>query len=131
MEEAGKYPFTRGIYEDMYRGRLWTMRQYAGLGSARETNKRFQYLLSQGQTGLSVAFHLPTQLGYDSDHPLAIGEIGRAGVAVDTLKDMEILFNKIPLDQVTTSMTINSPAIVLFAMYLAYAQLMEEFRDTA
>jgi len=124
MEEAGKYPFTRGIYEDMYRGRLWTMRQYAGLGSARETNKRFQYLLSQGQTGLSVAFHLPTQLGYDSDHPLAIGEIGRAGVAVDTLKDMEILFKNIPLDKdkISTSMTINATAPILLAMYIALAK---------
>ena len=118
----GEYPYTRGIQPTMYRGRLWTMRQYAGFGSAEETNKRFLYLLEQGQTGLSVAFDLPTQIGYDSDHPLARGEVGKVGVAIDTLADMEILMNQIPLDQVSTSMTINSPAAVLLAMYMAIAE---------
>jgi len=118
----GEYPYTRGIQPTMYRGRLWTMRQYAGFGSAEETNKRFLYLLEQGQTGLSVAFDLPTQIGYDSDHPLARGEVGKVGVAIDTLADMEILMNQIPLDQVSTSMTINSPAAVLLAMYMAVAE---------
>ena len=118
----GEYPFTRGIQPTMYRGRLWTMRQYAGFGSAEETNERFRYLLDQGQTGLSVAFDLPTQIGYDSDHPLARGEVGKVGVAIDTLADMEILMKSIPLDQVTTSMTINSPAAVLLAMYMAVAE---------
>ncbi len=118
----GEYPFTRGIQPNMYRGRLWTMRQYAGFGSAEETNERFRYLLDQGQTGLSVAFDLPTQIGYDSDHPLARGEVGKVGVAIDTLADMEILMKNIPLDQVTTSMTINSPAAVLLAMYMAVAE---------
>ncbi len=118
----GEYPFTRGIQPTMYRGRLWTMRQYAGFGSAEETNERFRYLLDQGQTGLSVAFDLPTQIGYDSDHPLARGEVGKVGVAVDTLADMEILMDKIPLDQVSTSMTINAPAAVLLAMYMAVAE---------
>ncbi len=118
----GEYPFTRGIQPTMYRGRLWTMRQYAGFGSAEETNERFRYLLEQGQTGLSVAFDLPTQIGYDSDHPLARGEVGKVGVAIDTLADMEILMDKIPLDQVSTSMTINSPAAVLLAMYMAVAE---------
>ena len=118
----GEYPFTRGVQPTMYRGKLWTMRQYAGFGSARETNKRFRYLLEQGQTGLSVAFDLPTQIGYDSDHPMAEGEVGKVGVAVDSLEDMEILFNQIPLDQVTTSMTINAPASVLLAMYLAIGE---------
>jgi methylmalonyl-CoA mutase, N-terminal domain len=118
----GEYPFTRGIQPTMYRGRLWTMRQYAGFGSAEETNKRFRYLLEQGQTGLSVAFDLPTQIGYDSDHPLARGEVGKVGVAIDSLADMEILMDKIPLDQVSTSMTINSPAAVLLAMYMAVAE---------
>jgi len=117
----GQYPFTRGIYPTMYRGRFWTMRQYAGYGSARETNARFRYLLEQGQTGLSVAFDLPTQLGYDSDHPLAEGEVGRVGVAIDTLADMEELFADIPLNKVTTSMTINAPAAVLLGMYVALA----------
>ena len=106
----------------MYRGRLWTMRQYAGFGTAEETNERFRYLLKQGQTGLSVAFDLPTQIGYDSDHPLARGEVGRVGVAIDSLEDMEILLREIPLDRVSTSMTINSPAAVLLAMYLAVAE---------
>jgi methylmalonyl-CoA mutase N-terminal domain/subunit len=118
----GSYPFTRGIYKDMYRGRLWTMRQYAGFGTAEETNKRYRYLLEQGQTGLSVAFDLPTQIGYDSDHPLAKGEVGKTGVAIDTLEDMEILFRKIPLDKVSVSMTINSTASVLLAMYVVLAR---------
>ncbi|OUM98342.1 MAG: methylmalonyl-CoA mutase [Firmicutes bacterium ZCTH02-B6] len=118
----GEYPFTRGPYPTMYRGRPWTMRQYAGYGTAAETNRRFHYLLSQGTTGLSVAFDLPTQLGYDSDHPLASGEVGRVGVAVDTLADMEALFQGIPLDQVSTSMTINAPAAILLAMYIAVAK---------
>jgi methylmalonyl-CoA mutase, N-terminal domain len=118
----GEYPYTRGIQPTMYRGRLWTMRQYAGFGSAEETNERFRYLLEQGQTGLSVAFDLPTQIGYDSDHPLARGEVGKVGVAIDTLADMEILMDQIPLDKVSTSMTINSPAAVLLAMYMAVAE---------
>ena len=118
----GKYPFTRGVQKDMYRGRLWTMRQYAGFGTAKETNKRFKYLLAHGQTGLSVAFDLPTQIGYDSDHPLSSGEVGKTGVAIDTLKDMEILFNGIPLDKVSTSMTINATASILLAMYVALAK---------
>jgi methylmalonyl-CoA mutase N-terminal domain/subunit len=115
----GEYPYTRGVYPDMYRGRLWTMRQYAGFGTATETNERFKYLLAQGQTGLSVAFDLATQIGYDSDHPMARGEVGRTGVAIDTLADMEALFEGIPLDDVSTSMTINSPAVILLAMYIA------------
>jgi methylmalonyl-CoA mutase N-terminal domain/subunit len=114
----GQYPFTRGIYPDMYRGRLWTMRQYAGFGTAAETNQRFKYLLQKGQTGLSVAFDLVTQMGYDSDHPMAKGEVGRTGVAIDTLKDVETLFDGIPLDKVSTSMTINATAVVLLAMYI-------------
>jgi len=118
----GQYPFTRGIYSEMYRGRFWTMRQYAGYGTAQDTNKRFRYLLSQGQTGLSVAFDLPTQIGYDSDHPMAKGEVGKTGVAIDTLEDMEILFDKIPLDKVSTSMTINSTAFILLALYVAIAK---------
>jgi methylmalonyl-CoA mutase N-terminal domain/subunit len=122
MGYPGQYPFTRGIYKDMYRGRLWTMRQYAGFGTAEETNKRYRYLLEQGQTGLSVAFDLPTQIGYDSDHPLAEGEVGKTGVAIDTLEDMEILFKEIPLDKVSTSMTINSTASVLLAMYMVLAK---------
>jgi len=115
----GEYPFTRGIQPSMYRGRLWTMRQYAGFGTAEDTNKRYRYLLDQGQTGLSVAFHLPTQIGYDSDHPLAIGEVGKVGVAIDSLRDMEILFEGIPLDKVSTSMTINSTCAPILAMYIA------------
>jgi methylmalonyl-CoA mutase N-terminal domain/subunit len=118
----GEYPFTRGIYKDMYRGRLWTMRQYAGFGTAKETNKRYRYLLEQGQTGLSVAFDLPTQIGYDSDHSLAQGEVGKTGVAIDTLEDMEILFEEIPLDKVSVSMTINATASVLLAMYVILAK---------
>lgn len=118
----GEYPYTRGIHPTMYRGRLWTMRQFSGFGSAEDTNKRFKYLLSHGQTGLSVAFHLPTLVGIDSDHPLAEGEIGKCGVAIDSLADMEILFDKIPLDKISTSMTINPPAAVLWAMYIAVAE---------
>lgn len=118
----GEYPFTRGIQPTMYRGRLWTMRQYAGFGTAEESNKRYRYLLEQGQTGLSVAFDLPTQIGYDSDHPLARGEVGKVGVAIDSLADMETLFANIPLDKVSTSMTINAPAAVLLAMYIVLAE---------
>ena len=118
----GEYPFTRGIQPTMYRGRLWTMRQYAGFGTAEESNRRYRYLLEQGQTGLSIAFHLPTQIGYESDHPLARGEVGKVGVAIDTLEDMEILFKDIPLDKVSTSMTINSTAPVLLSMYIAVAK---------
>jgi len=118
----GEYPFTRGIQPTMYRGRLWTMRQYAGYGTAEESNRRFRYLLEQGQMGLSVAFDLPTQMGYDSDHPLAQGQVGQVGVAIDTLQDMEILFDKIPLDKVSTSMTINATAPILLAMYIALAK---------
>jgi methylmalonyl-CoA mutase N-terminal domain/subunit len=115
----GQHPFTRGVQTDMYRGRFWTMRQYAGFGSAEDTNRRFRYLLEQGQTGLSVAFDLPTQIGYDSDHPLALGEVGKVGVAIDSVRDLGVLFERIPLDQVSTSMTINSPAAILTAMYIA------------
>ncbi|MDX9832408.1 MAG: methylmalonyl-CoA mutase family protein [Anaerolineae bacterium] len=115
----GQFPFTRGVQPTMYRGRFWTMRQYAGFGSAKETNVRYKYLLEQGQTGLSVAFDLPTQIGYDSDDPLAAGEIGKVGVAISSLEDMERLFEGIPLDKVSTSMTINAPAAVLLAMYVA------------
>jgi len=125
LEDLGfpsEYPFTRGVQPTMYRGRLWTMRQFAGMGSAEETNQRFKYLLEQGQTGLSVAFHLPTIYGRDSDHPESHGEVGKLGVAVDTLKDMEILFDGIPLDEVTTSMTINAPASILLAMYMVVAE---------
>ncbi len=115
----GEYPYTRGIYPTMYRGQFWTMRQYAGMGTAEESNERFRYLLSEGQTGLSVAFDLPTQMGLDSDDPLAEGEVGQVGVAIDSLADMETLFADIPLDRVTTSMTINAPAAILVAMYIA------------
>ncbi len=115
----GEYPFTRGVQPTMYRSRLWTMRQYAGFATAEKTNERYRFLLESGQTGLSVAFDLPTQIGYDSDHPLAAGEVGKVGVAIDTLADMEILFDSIPLDKVSTSMTINAPAAVLLAMYIA------------
>jgi methylmalonyl-CoA mutase N-terminal domain/subunit len=118
----GEYPYTRGIHPTMYRGRLWTMRQFSGFGTAEDTNKRYKYLLSHGQTGLSVAFHLPTLMGVDSDHPLAQGEIGKCGVAIDSLADMEVLFNQIPLDKISTSMTINAPAAVLWAMYIAVAE---------
>jgi len=118
----GEYPFTRGVQSTMYRGRFWTMRQYAGFGTAEDTNRRYRFLLEQGQTGLSVAFDLPTQIGYDSDHSLARGEVGKVGVAIDSLKDMEILFDQIPLDKVSTSMTINAPAAVLLAMYIGVAE---------
>ncbi|NLL61596.1 MAG: methylmalonyl-CoA mutase family protein [Candidatus Atribacteria bacterium] len=118
----GEYPYTRGVQPTMYRGRLWTMRQYAGFGDAEESNKRYQYLLKNGQTGLSIAFDLPTQIGYDSDHSMSHGEVGKVGVAIDSLEDMETLFNNIPLDKVSTSMTINAPAAVLLAMYIAIAE---------
>ena len=118
----GEYPFTRGVQPTMYRGRFWTMRQYAGFATAEETNRRYKYLLEQGQTGLSVAFDLPTQIGYDSDHPLAEGEVGKVGVAIDTLRDVEILFDGIPIDKVSTSMTINSTAAILLTMYIAMAE---------
>ena len=118
----GDYPYTRGVQPTMYRGRLWTMRQYAGFGTAQETNERFRFLLGQGQTGLSVAFDLPTQIGYDSDHDLAEGEVGRVGVAIDSLEDMGVVFDGIPLDRVSTSMTINAPASILLAMYQAVGE---------
>jgi len=121
-EKPGEFPFTRGIQKDMYRGRLWTMRQYAGFSTAEESNKRYHYLLQQGTTGLSVAFDLPTQIGYDSDHELAEGEVGKVGVAIDSLKDMEILFDGIALERITTSMTINATASILLAMYIALAK---------
>ena len=118
----GEEPFTRGIYPRMYRDRLWTMRQYAGFGSAEATNERFRYLLTAGQTGLSVAFDLPTQMGYDSDHPKAAAEVGRVGVAIDSLADMEILFDRIPLSDVSTSMTINATAAILLLLYQLVAE---------
>ena len=118
----GEYPYTRGVQPTMYRGRFWTMRQYAGFATAEESNRRYKFLLDQGQTGLSVAFDLPTQIGYDSDHEMAIGEVGKVGVAIDSLQDMETLFDGIPLGKVSTSMTINAPAAVLLAMYLAVAE---------
>ncbi|HLS06657.1 MAG TPA: methylmalonyl-CoA mutase family protein [Bacillota bacterium] len=122
LSYPGVYPYTRGIQPTMYRGKIWTMRQYAGFGSAVETNRRFRYLLDQGQTGLSVAFDLPTQIGYDSDDVMAEGEVGKVGVAIDSLHDMELLFEKIPLDKVSTSMTINAPAAILLAMYIAVGE---------
>ena len=122
LGQPGQFPFTRGIYPQMYRQRHWTMRQYAGFATAEATNQRFKYLLEQGQTGLSVAFDLPTQMGRDSDHPLTRGEVGQTGVAIDTLADMELLFDGIPLDKVSTSMTINAPAAVLLAMYIAVGE---------
>jgi methylmalonyl-CoA mutase, N-terminal domain len=118
----GEFPYTRGIYPTMYRGRFWTMRQYAGFGSAAESNKRYRYLLSKGQAGLSVAFDLPTQIGMDSDHALALGEVGKVGVAIDSLEDMELLFDQIPLEKVSTSMTINSTAAILLCLYVAVAK---------
>jgi methylmalonyl-CoA mutase, N-terminal domain len=121
-EEPGKFPFTRGIHSSMYRSRLWTMRQYAGFGTAKQSNERYKYLLSQGTTGLSVAFDLPTQLGYDSDHDMSEGEVGKVGVAIDTLADMEILFDGIELQKITTSMTINATAAILLCMYAALAK---------
>lgn len=118
----GEYPFTRGVQPTMYRGRLWTMRQYAGYASAEESNQRYRYLLQQGQTGLSVAFDLPTQIGYDADDPMSLGEVGKVGVSISSLRDMELLFDEIPLDKVSTSMTINAPASILLAMYIAVAR---------
>ena len=118
----GNYPFTRGVYPNMYRGRLWTMRQFSGFGTPEDTNKRYKFLLNRGQTGLSVAFHFPTLYGRDSDHPLSLGEVGRCGVAVDSLRDMEIIFDGIPLDRISTSMTINAPAAMLLAMYIAVGE---------
>ena len=130
----GEPPYTRGVYSTMYRGRMWTMRQYAGMGTASETNERFNYLLDEGQTGLSMAFDLPTQMGYDSDSPMAEGEVGKSGVAIDSLDDMETVFEGIPLDEISTSMTINSPASVLLAMYIAVGDKQgvdrEELRGT-
>src|ERR671930_52111 len=131
----GEYPFTRGVYPSMYRGRLWTMRQFAGFGTAEETNERFRYLLEHGQTGLSTAFDMPTLMGYDSDHPRSLGEVGREGVAIDSLDDMETLFAGIPLGEVSTSMTINSPAAMLVAFYACVAEQQgvprRELRGTA
>src|SRR5213076_1263800 len=118
----GEYPFTRGVYPSMYRGRLWTMRQFAGFGTAAETNERFRYLLDHGQTGLSTAFDMPTLMGHDSDSPRSLGEVGREGVAIDTLDDMDTLFAGIPLGEVTTSMTINAPASILLAFYVCVAE---------
>ncbi len=118
----GEYPFTRGVYPSMYRGKLWTMRQFSGFGSARDTNRRYKFLLEHGQTGLSVAFDMPTLMGYDSDDPHAEGEVGHCGVAISSLRDMEVLFDDIPLDRVSTSMTINGPAAILFAFYIAVAE---------
>ena len=125
----GEFPFTRGVQPTMYRGKFWTMRQYAGFGTAKESNERYRYLLDQGQMGLSVAFDLPTQIGYDSDDQISSGEVGKVGVAIDTLADMEILFDKIPLDKVSTSMTINAPASVLLALYIAVAEKQGVTRD--
>jgi methylmalonyl-CoA mutase, N-terminal domain len=122
LEAAGEFPYTRGIHRDMYRGKLWTMRQFSGFATPEETNRRYHYLLQQGQTGLSVAFDLPTLMGYDADHPMSAGEVGKCGASVSSLEDMEILFRGIPLGEVTVSMTINSPAAVLWAMYLAVAE---------
>src|SRR6476469_6491807 len=122
LGDAGQFPFTRGIRPTMYRGRLWTMRQYAGFGTAQETNARFRMLLQKGQTGLSVAFDLPTQMGIDSDSPRALGEVGRVGVAIDTVEDMHTLLDQIPLDTVSTSMTINATAATLLAMYVVVAE---------
>src|SRR5262249_43533624 len=122
LSDPGAFPFTRGIQPTMYRGRLWTMRQYAGFATAQESNRRYRYLLAQGVSGLSVAFDLPTQMGYDSDHPLAAGEVGRVGVAIDSIDDMSTLLDGIPLGEVSTSMTINATAIVLLALYVAVAK---------
>src|SRR5512135_871390 len=122
LERPGEFPYTRGPYPDMYRGRPWTIRQYAGYASAEESNRRYRYLLERGQTGLSVAFDLPTQMGYDSDHPIAEGEVGKVGVAISSVEDMERLFAGIPLDRVSTSMTINATAPIVLAMYVAAAK---------
>src|SRR5436189_6023 len=118
----GEFPYTRGVYPSMYRGRLWTMRQFAGFGTAEETNQRFRYLLDHGQTGLSTAFDMPSLMGHDSDHPRSLGEVGREGVAIDTVLDMETLFRGIPLDQVSVSMTINAPAAIMLAFYAVAAE---------
>ncbi|MHA1383607.1 MAG: methylmalonyl-CoA mutase family protein, partial [Candidatus Helarchaeota archaeon] len=118
----GEWPYTRGVYPTMYRGRLWTMRQFAGFGTSADTNKRFKYLLANGQTGLSVAFDFPTLYGYDSDHEMALGEVGKCGVAVSSLADMETLFDGIPMEKVSTSMTINGPAAIVWAFYIAAAE---------
>src|SRR6188508_562850 len=130
----GVYPFTRGVYPSMYRGKLWTMRQFAGFGGAEETNARFRYLLEHGQTGLSTAFDMPTLMGYDSDHPRSLGEVGREGVAIDSLDDMETLFRGIPLGEVSTSMTINSAAAMLLAFYICVGEeqgvALERLRGT-
>src|SRR5215471_2190687 len=122
LGQPGEFPFTRGIQPTMYRGRLWTMRQYAGFATAEESNRRYRYLLANGVSGLSVAFDLPTQMGYDSDHPLAAGEVGRVGVAIDSIEDMVTLFDAIPLGKVSTSMTINATAIILLSLYIAVAK---------
>lgn len=122
LGNPGVYPYTRGVRPNMYRGRLWTMRQFAGFATAKESNERYKFLLEQGQTGLSVAFDMPTIMGYDSDHPRAFGEVGRVGVAIDSLADMEILFKDIPLDKVSTSMTINAPASIVWSMYIVAAE---------
>ena len=121
LEAPGSFPFTRGVHPTMYTKKVWTMRQYAGFGDAKSSNERYRYLLSQGITGLSIAFDLPTQMGYDSDHSLAQGEVGKVGVAISSLEDMEIVLNQIPLDQVSTSMTINSTAAILLCLYIAVA----------
>ncbi len=126
LGEPGAFPFTRGIQPTMYRGRLWTMRQYAGFGTAAQSNQRYRYLLAQGVSGLSVAFDLPTQMGYDSDHQLAAGEVGRVGVAIDSIEDMSELLDGLPLGQVTTSMTINATAIILLSLYAAVARRQGE-----
>src|SRR5947209_17431058 len=129
LGDPGQFPFTRGVQPNMYRGRLWTMRQYAGFGTAAETNRRFRLLLKAGQTGLSVAFDLPTKMGIDSDDPRALGEVGRVGVAIDTVDDMHLLFDQIPLDRVSTSMTINATASTLLAMYIVAAEERSVGRD--
>ncbi|MDH4347094.1 MAG: methylmalonyl-CoA mutase family protein, partial [Thermoleophilia bacterium] len=125
----GSFPFTRGVYPSMYRGRLWTMRQFAGFGTAAETNRRFRYLLEHGQTGLSTAFDMPTLMGYDADHPRAEGEVGREGVAISSLEDAEVLFSGIPLGEVSTSMTINAPAAILLAYYVVVGEQQGVSRD--
>ena len=122
VEQPGEFPFTRGVHENMYRSRLWTMRQYAGFSTAEESNKRYHYLLSQGVSGLSVAFDLPTQIGYDSDHALSEGEVGKVGVAIDSLEDMQALFAGIKLEDISTSMTINATGFILLAFYIALAK---------
>jgi methylmalonyl-CoA mutase, N-terminal domain len=130
LGDPGTPPYTRGIHQNMYRGKLWTMRQFSGFGTAEETNERYRYLLEHGQTGLSVAFHLPTLMGYDSDHPMSAGEVGKCGVAIESLADMEALFDGIPLDRISTSMTTNAPATILWSMYLAVAEKQNVSWDT-